>query len=278
MADGPPEFLKTLHARFQEDLVQVFGERSKDFNESLVDLLFEFWSQAAHSEMRLIPDEKTLTEMVHQIVVEAKRREDGAVGISTNSLQLTENSTCPHPPNVGKGLVWVKDYPSSLVFTDDTGIEHALTGAASTVNVGKDLQTLYQTGDDPFIDALSSTGMPDSYMMIPVLMHKGTGQVYGVDLSGRRKYVPTQRIVHLTSNDGYTWNFDTAHQPPSHQDSNASHVIIRVDGVVKTSPVDYTVNTTNYGTDEAVKSIFLTVPDTEAEVTATYSDVASDHF
>ena len=279
MADGPPELLESLHARFQEDLVQTFGERSKDFNESLVNLLFEFWSQAAHSEMRLIPGEKALTKMVHQILAEAKRREDGAVGISSQSLQLHEQGMRPNPPNLGTGDLWVRnDSPNTLIYTDDTGYDHVVTGAGADTNVGDALQKIYENGDDPLQDALSSKGLPDAYMMVPVMMHKGTGQVFGVDLLGRNKYVPTQRIVHLTSEDGFTWKFDTAHQPPSHQDTNASHVIIRVDGVVKTAPTDYTVNTTNYGTDEAVASIFLMVPDTEAEVTATYSDVATDYF
>jgi hypothetical protein len=279
MADGPPELLETLHTRFQEDLVQVFGERAQDFNEPLVNLLFEFWSHAAHSEMRLIPDEKALTKMVHQILADAKRREDGAAGISSQSLQLYEHSLRPNPPRPGTGLVWIKDHPNALMFTDETGYDHEITGAGADTNVGDALQKLYENGENPFQNAVASKGVSDAYMMVPVMMHKGTGQVFGVDLMGRNKYVPTQRIVHLTNNDGgYTWKFDVSYQPPSHQDTNATHVIIRVDGVVKTAPTDYTVNTTNYGNDEAVESIYMMLACPDAEVTATYPDVSTEYF
>ena len=291
--DDAPEIFELLRDKFQKDLTKTFGERAQEFNTPLVDLLFEFWTAATHAEIKVKPDPEEVMKILRERFTGAgglKINEQGFLEEQPqyedppNSLTLSEGSGCPLPPAAGHGALWVRDAASTnLMFTDDTGNDHVLTGEGSpSPNVGEELQKLYENGDDPLQDALSAKSMPDAYMMVPVMMHKGTGQVFGVDLMGRNKYIPTQRVVHLTSNDGgYRWEFNVGNQPPSHNDTNASHVIIRVDGEVKTSPSDYSVETIGYGTDEAVAAICLMVAPSDGmqtEVTATFPDVQSDYF
>jgi hypothetical protein len=291
--DEPPEIFELIRDKFQADLAKTFGERAAEFNAPLKDLLFEFWTAATHSEIKVKPDPEEVMKIVREhftgagglrINEQGFLEEQPELKETPQSLSIAENSYAPSPPIVGQGSLWVRNDASNvLMFTDDDGTDHPITGTGTpSPNVGEELQKLYENGDDPLQDALSAKSMPDAYMMVPVMMHKGTGQVFGVDLSSRNKYVPIQRVVHLTSNDGgWGWDFDIANQPPSHNDVNADHVIIRVDGEVQDSPSDYTVETTGYGTDEAVRAIRLMSPPPEgmeAEVTATFPDVHSDYF
>jgi hypothetical protein len=246
---------------FDRDLQDIFGARYPDLQPKLKELLLELWLRGTKLGHRLsTPTSNPNNGMHPRENFGPEMRFDEATGFTRTLSEQESLSDLEYKLNL---------LNPDLLNANRQGLENQI-------------QTIIQQNGSLFANTLQSMGIPNSYDLVPVVMNSTTGEMFGVDVLSRQKITHASTTLHLENNDGFghQWDMPGAMDgPPTKNDLNASHVICRVDGVVKTSPTDYSITTFWSNGEDRIQYLWFHIPlDTNVSVELSYPDFQTEYF
>jgi len=248
---------------FERDLNDIFAERAPELQPKLKELLLELWLRGTKLGERL-----------------AKPTDN-----PNNGMHPTENFGPEIRLDEATGMMRALSEGESLVDLEQKLMAlnpNILTPPPVPPSLEIQIDTIVQQNGGVVTNALRNMGVSEAYDLVPVVMNKMTGEVFGVDFPLRQKIRVASVTQTLLCSDGFgcIWDVPYGEGPPTMGDSYASHVVCRVNGEIKTSPTDYTILTDWRGGEYCIANLSFHSPlDSLTDaVELTYNTHTTEYF